>query len=48
VRGAVVGSSEAEVDGEEVQRVEVRWADGETSGLIIVGEQGPHVCGTTA
>ena len=44
--GTVVGSAEAEADGEEVRRVEVRWADGTTSALVVVAENGPHVCGT--
>ncbi|HEX2073590.1 MAG TPA: hypothetical protein VHF92_07380 [Geodermatophilus sp.] len=47
--GRVVDASEGEVDGEPVQRVEVRWEDGgttRTSTLTVVNEDGPRVCGT--
>ena len=43
--GRVEGSTRAEVDGERVQRVEVTWTQGGTSELIVVNEDGPHVCG---
>jgi hypothetical protein len=45
--GRVVGAREVEVDGRVAQRVEIRWADGSTSGLVIVAEGGPKICGTT-
>ena len=48
-RGRVEGSTRAEVDGERVQRVEVRWEDDgavTTSVLTVVNEGGARVCGT--
>jgi hypothetical protein len=44
--GRVVGSREVEIDGRVAQRVEVRWADGGTSALVVVAEDGPRICGT--
>jgi hypothetical protein len=44
----VVGSEETEVDGEPAYAVEVRWADGATSSLTVINEDGPHVCGTSS
>ena len=43
-RGRVVGSNAA---GDGQLRVEVRWADGETTEWTVVGEDGPRVCGAT-
>jgi hypothetical protein len=45
--GRVVGAREVEVRGRVAQRVEVRHADGSTSGLVVVPEDGPKICGTT-
>jgi hypothetical protein len=48
VRGTgpeVTGSSGAEEDGKDVEHVTVRWDDGSTSTLTVVGENGPRVCG---
>lgn len=39
--GEVVGSSDAGVE----QAVEVRWADGATSWLAVISEDGARVCG---
>jgi hypothetical protein len=44
--GRVVSAAEDVVGGRRVERVEVRWADGSTSGLVVVAEGGPRVCGT--
>jgi hypothetical protein len=44
--GRVVSATEGEVDGEPVQRVEVRWADGATSEWTVINESGAHICGT--
>jgi len=46
--GEVTGAEEATLDGEPAQRVQVEWSDGSTSGLTVVNEDGPHVCGVTA
>jgi hypothetical protein len=43
--GEVVGVTEDELDGESVQLVEVRWADGSGSTLTVVNENGARVCG---
>jgi hypothetical protein len=43
--GQVVGAAADQVDGEPVQRVQVRWADGATSELTVVPEEGAKVCG---
>ncbi|WNV77842.1 hypothetical protein [Geodermatophilus sp. DSM 44513] len=45
--GEVTGTTDAEVDGTPVQRVEVTWEDGGTSTLTVVSEQGARVCGTS-
>jgi hypothetical protein len=45
--GSVVGAREVEIDGRLAQRVEVRWADGSRSGLVVIAEDGPRICGTT-
>jgi hypothetical protein len=44
----VVGSEEIEVDGGPAYDVEVRWADGTTTAVTVVNEDGPHVCGVSA
>jgi hypothetical protein len=48
VPGEVVGSTERDVDGAPVVEVEVRWADGGTSEIVVVNEGGPHVCSNPA
>jgi hypothetical protein len=45
--GRVVGSKEVVNGGRVAQQVQVRWADGHTSGLLVVAEDGPHICGAT-
>jgi hypothetical protein len=46
-----VGEAEdAELDGSPAERVAVRWTDGgtvTTSSLLVVNEDGAHVCGTS-
>ena len=37
-----------EVEGAAVQRVAVTWADGSTTDLRVVNEDGPRVCGIAA
>ncbi len=44
--GEVTDTAAGEVDGDPVQRVTVTWADGSTSVLTVVSEDGPRVCGT--
>ncbi len=44
--GRVTGVAEDEVDGEPVQRVDVEWADGSTTELTVVAEDGNRICGT--
>ena len=48
VPGQVVGSTERQVDGAPVIEVEVRWADGGTSDIVVVNQAGPHVCSDPA
>ena len=43
-RGRVVGSNAA---GDGQLRVEVRWADGDSSEWTVVSEDGPRICGAT-
>jgi hypothetical protein len=48
VRGTgpeVTGTAEGEVDGDTVQEVSVTWDDGSTATVVVVNEDGPHVCG---
>jgi hypothetical protein len=45
--GTVTGAVRATVGGNTVERVTVAWADGGSSRLTVVGENGPHVCGVT-
>jgi hypothetical protein len=45
--GQIVGASDAEVDGDPVQRVQVRWPDGSLTTLTVINADGPHVCGVT-
>jgi|tagenome__1003787_1003787.scaffolds.fasta_scaffold20798039_2 hypothetical protein len=50
-RGRVVDATDADHDGVQAERVEVRWtADGApaTTYLTVVNEDGAHVCGTSA
>ena len=44
--GLVAGVTDGEVDGEPVQRVRVEWADGASTELTVVPEDGVRVCGT--
>ena len=46
-RGLVETVTEAEVDGDPVQRVTVEWDDGATTELTVIAEDGARVCGTT-
>jgi hypothetical protein len=46
-RGLVTGVTDAEVDGDPVQRVTVAWDDGATTRLTVVAEDGARICGTT-
>lgn len=48
VPGEVVGSSERQVDGAPVIEVEVRWAGGGTTEIVVVNQGGPHVCSNPA
>jgi hypothetical protein len=44
--GGEVGSAEeAEIDGDPVREVAVRWADGTRSEFVVVNADGPHICG---
>ncbi|TFV91227.1 hypothetical protein [Blastococcus sp. CT_GayMR16] len=43
--GEVGAVAEAEVDGEPVRQVTVEWADGTSTGFVVVNSDGPHVCG---
>jgi hypothetical protein len=45
--GRVVGSTESRNGGTTVERVDVRWADGHTTRISVIGENGPHLCGAT-
>jgi hypothetical protein len=45
--GEVSGVHQATVGGGTVEQVTVRWADGGSSRLTVVGENGPHICGVT-
>ena len=45
--GRVVGSTESQNGGNTVELVTVRWADGHTMRITVVGESGPHLCGAT-
>jgi hypothetical protein len=47
VPGQVVDASDAEVGGDPVQHVQVRWDDGSLSRFTVVNSDGPHVCGVT-
>jgi hypothetical protein len=49
--GRVVAATDADRDGAQAERVEVRWTDGDAvtrSYLTVVNEDGAHVCGTSA
>lgn len=43
----VVGTDEAERDGESVQHVRVQADDGSSATLVVVRADGPRICGTT-
>jgi hypothetical protein len=45
--GRIVAASDAQVDGDPVQRVQVEWPDGSLTRLTVVNLDGPHVCGVT-
>jgi hypothetical protein len=45
--GSVTGSAAAEVAGAPVYEVRVRWSGGGTTDLVVVNEDGPHICGVT-
>jgi len=44
--GKVVGAAEVKRNGDTVETVDVRWADGSTSRYTLVNESGPRICGT--
>jgi len=41
----IVSVEAAEIRGDAVREVGVEWADGTSSRLVVVNEDGPHVCG---
>ncbi|TKJ16788.1 hypothetical protein [Blastococcus sp. CCUG 61487] len=43
--GEVVGAESDPVEGDKVQRVDVRWADGGSSTFSVISEDGPRICG---
>lgn len=43
----VSGVTDAEVDGDPVQRVRVEWAGGSSAEFTVVNADGPHVCGVS-
>ncbi|MGY1709285.1 hypothetical protein ACI8AC_07200 [Geodermatophilus sp. SYSU D00758] len=45
--GEIAAVSAAEVGGEPAQRVRIDWADGGSSTVTVVSEDGPRICGTT-
>ena len=45
--GQVLRVDRAQVGGSTVARVQVRWSDGATTRITVVGENGPHVCGSS-
>jgi hypothetical protein len=45
--GRVAGSTESQAGGNTVEKVTVRWADGHTARITVIGENGPHLCGVT-
>jgi hypothetical protein len=46
--GEVTGVEPGELDGKDAQQVRVRWDDGTQSTVLVVLEDGPRVCGTSA
>jgi hypothetical protein len=46
--GRVTGSTETQAGGSTVEHVTVRWVDGRTSRITVIGESGPHLCGVTS
>jgi hypothetical protein len=45
--GQIVRVDRAQVGGDTVAQVSVRWSDGATTRITVVGENGPHVCGSS-
>jgi len=45
--GQILRVDRAEVGGSTVAQVAVRWSDGATTRITVVGENGPHVCGSS-
>lgn len=43
----VLGSTETEAGGAPAYDVEIRWADGATTSVTVVNENGPHLCGAS-
>ncbi len=52
VAGAYLGEGPGEIgparEDDAARLVTVRWADGTTSQLTVIGEDGPRICGTTS
>ena len=46
--GEVTGVEPGELDGKDAQQVRVRWDDGTQSTVLVVLEDGPRVCGSSA
>ena len=44
--GKVVGAAERKRNGDTIETVDVRWADGSTSRYTLVNQSGPKICGT--
>jgi hypothetical protein len=44
--GTVGSASEVKQNGDTVERVDVRWADGSTSRYTLVNQSGPRICST--
>jgi hypothetical protein len=44
--GTVVGAAERKQNGDTVETVDVRWADGSTSRYTLVNQSGPKICAT--
>jgi hypothetical protein len=45
--GTVGTATEAKRNGDTIERVDVRWADGSSSRYTLVNESGPRICGTS-
>jgi hypothetical protein len=46
--GEVTAVEPGELDGKDAQQVRVRWDDGTQSTVLVVLEDGPRVCGSSA